>query len=208
MNKYISIILLLSLALFSGCTHTMPDGTVRQVTPLEKIGTYLYNPVYGDVVTGHEVKEVINEATGEVLSSESVPVIERVVVRWEPNIMGKLGEGLASMIPIPGAGAIAGGLLGVGAAGMGTQEVLRRRRKKITKSEASDKEKEIATTKAEKDAVTEHFEVSVGAMKNFMKTDEGKAVEEGMKKAFLDKATEFGIARKFKRAVNIVKAVL
>jgi len=226
-NRPALFILIFSLALMSGCTTTMPDGKAYDVGVLQKFGTWIYNPVYTeeqigvnlvtkDKITGYKSVTVANpdgttttfkEPIIEIVTLEE-PVYKNIVTDWQPNIFGKLLKAGFSAIPVPGAEEAAGAALILGAAGMGTQELLRRRKKKIVESEASEKEKEIAIVKAEKDAVTEHFQVSVGAVKDFMKTEKGKAVTEDMKKAFLEKAKEFGVAKGYKTAVNIAKAVL
>lgn len=226
-NRPALFILILSLVLMSGCTMTMPDGTIHNVGVAQKFGSWIYNPVYTEEqigvnvvtkekITGYKIVDITNpdgttttikEPIIEIVTFDE-PVFKTLVTDWQPNIFGKLLKAGFSAIPIPGAEEAAGAALILGAAGMGTQEVFRRRKKKITESDTSEKEKEIAIARIERDASQEHLQVSVGAMKNFMKTSAGKAVAEEMKKAFLKKATEFGIVKGYKTAVNIAKAVL
>lgn len=184
MNKQISIwiILLISLFSFSGCT------TVIEVS--EKIGSYLYDPVREDRVVGQKVTEVVDEATGEVLSTDTVDVIEKVIVRYEPNAIGKILKTAAGLVPIPGVDEATGGLLAAGGIGLLALERLRRKEKKGRVS------------------IQDKFEVVVGGIKDFSKTEEGAKAKEFLYEKLNDKALEHGISKEFKTAVNIAKAIL
>ena len=184
MHKQVSIylILIISLFSFSSCT------TVSKIS--EQIGQALYNPVYEEQVVGETITEVIDEATGEVLSTKPEPVIEKVIVRYEPNALGQLLEAGADLVPIPGVGTGVGGLLGVGSIALLAMERLRRKEK------------------AGKVSMEEKFHVAVGGVKAFLKTEEGKKASKVLKEKLTEKAAEFGISKEYKTAVNIAKAVL
>ena len=192
MNKQISIYLILIISLFSftGCTETASDGTIRQVGLAQKVGSYLYNPVYEDTVVGQEIIETVDEATGEVLSTETVDVIEKVLVRYEPNAVGKMLIAGADLIPLPGAGTATTGLLGAGSIALLALERLRRKEKKG------------------KVSVQDKFEVLVGGIKEFAKTEEGAKAKEMLYEKLSDKAQEHGISKEFKTAVKVAKAIL
>jgi len=181
-NISISLILLISLFSFSGCS------TVTKAS--NAIGKALYTPVYEEQVVGEKVTEVVDEVTGEVLSTKKDDIIERVIVRYEPNALGKLLETGADLIPIPGASTATSGLLGAGGIALLAMERLRRKEKK-GKVEMEDK-----------------FHIAVGGIKEFMKTEEGEVATKALKKALKAKAGEFGMSKEFKTAVNIAKAVL
>ena len=183
-------ILIFSLAFMSGCTETLPDGRRVDVGIAQKIGSFVYNPVYEEQVVGETITEVIDESTGEVLSTTSEPVIEKVIIRYEPNALGQLLEAGADLVPIPGVGTGVGGLLGVGSIALLAMERLRRKEK------------------AGKVSMEEKFHVAVGGVKDFLKTEDGKKIEDALKKKISDKASEYGISKEYKTAVNIAKAVL
>ena len=174
----------------SGCTETLPDGRRVDVGIAQKIGSFVYNPVHEEQVVGEKITEVIDEATGEVLSTKAVDVIEKVIVRYELNALGQLLEAGADLVPIPGVGTGVGGLLGVGSIALLAMERLRRKEK------------------AGKVSMEEKFHVAVGGGKDFLKTEDGKKIEEALKKKISDKASEYGISKEYKTAVNIAKSIL
>ena len=72
----IYIILIISLFSFTGCTETASDGTIQKIGLVQKVGSYLYNPVYEDTVVGQNIFETVADATGDVLPASTVDVIE------------------------------------------------------------------------------------------------------------------------------------
>lgn len=181
-NISISLILLISLFSFSSCS------TISNVS--DSIGKALYNPVYEDRVVGQTVKQTINEATGEVMFTIKEPVTEKVIVRYEPNALGRLLETGADLIPIPGASSATAGILGLGSIALLAMERLRRKEKK-GKVSAQDR-----------------FESLVGGIKDFAKTEEGAKVKDFLYEKVSDKAKAHGISKGFTTAVKVAKAIL
>ena len=218
-----SIALISLAALFSACTMTLPDGSVHNVGIAQKLGSIIYNPIYTneqigvniitkEKITGHKIVTVTNpdgttttikEPIVEIVTLEEA-VFKNVITDWQPNLLGKALQMAAGFVPIPGAEEAAGGALILGALGMGTQEALRRRKKKITDSEASEKEKEIAIAKAEKEAAEELVGIAVDGVEMFAKSEHGKVIiADG-----IDKGKELGKMVKEKVEAEAVKAGL
>jgi len=231
-RTFISIALISFAVLFTGCTMTMPDGTTHNVGIAQKLGSIIYNPVYTneqigvnigtkEKITGHKVVTVTNpDGTTETIREPIIeivpvkdPVFKNIVTSWEPNLLGQGLKFLASAIPIPGAEEAAGGALLLGSLGMGTQEVLRRKKKKITDSNASQKDKEIAIARAEKEAAESLVEIAVEGVEEFAKSEHGKVIiakgiEEGkalgkvLKEKVEAEAGKVGLAKPFKKLVK------
>lgn len=203
MNKQISIwmILLILLFSFSSCT------TVSKVS--EKVGKALYNPVTEKRQVGETVttkKEITGYKVAEVANAEGVveeikqpiyeiitlkePVYEDVIVGYEPNALGELLEAGAALVPIPGVSTATGGLLSVGGIGLLALERLRRKEKKG------------------KVSMEEKFQITVGGIKDFLKTEEGDKLRDELLGAVTKKADDFGVRKEFNTAVKVAKAIL
>jgi len=206
---------------------TMPDGTEHKVGVIQKMGSWMYNPVYTEEIVGYNVgtqEKVTGYKSATITNADGTttevkepiieivpykePIFQNVVSSWEPNLLGQALKMGAGLIPFPGAEEAAGSALALGSLGMGVQEIFRRRRKKITDSDASDQEKKIQIVKAEKDAVEENFHITVGGIKKFLKSDAGEAGTKALKGALKDKAAEFGKAGEFKAAVGLIKQLV
>lgn len=211
MHRQISIwmILLISLFAFSGCTETASDGTIRKVGVAQKLGSFIYKPVYSEVqvgtrtvtkdrVVGHKVAKIqqpdgtfveVKEPVIETVMLEE-PVFENVITSYELNTAGKAIKTIGSLVPVPGVDATTGGLLGVGSIALLGLNQLRRKEKKG------------------KVSMEDKFHVLVGGIKDFSKTEEGEKAKKFLYDKLDEKAAEHGIAKEFKSAVKIAKAVL